>query len=197
MSQSDSAHPVSRRGFRVDLCPMDDDDLPFLTRSINDQDVNEGLTVIYPMNRKDEAKWVESLGAHRPDDIIFAVRLRGNPQIIGSIGLHHVKPFDRVATLGYYLGKEYWGKGYGTEAVMLIVEYAFNTLNLQKIAAEVYDFNKASLKCLDKCGFKEEGKFMRHRFRSGRYVDCYQLAVFREGFLLLWEKYKSEQTKGT
>jgi RimJ/RimL family protein N-acetyltransferase len=91
--------------------------------------------------------------------------------------------------------KEYWGKGYGTEAKMLLLHYAFDTLNLRKICSSVISFNERSHKYSLKCGYKEEGRRKAQLFRDGKYWDEIQLAVFRKDWLLLWKKFQAEQKK--
>lgn len=54
--------------------------------------------------------------------------------------------------------KNYWGRGYGTEALSLLIKYCFNTLNLYRVELEVFEFNKRAIKVYQKCGFKEEGQ---------------------------------------
>ena len=182
-----------RHGKRIYLGPVIKGDLPFLTVSINDPDVNQFLTVFAPMTEYDEEKWFSSLSDRKPGDIVLAIRLKETNEIIGTQGLHHISFRDGTATMGYYIGrKDLWGKGYGTEAQMVLLEYAFNTLNLHKVSAEVYDFNPRSKRCLEKCGYVVEGLQKEHRYRNGRRVDCYLLAVFKRNFLPLWKKYKKD-----
>jgi RimJ/RimL family protein N-acetyltransferase len=193
---SSSTPIVFRKGKRVYLSPMQKEDLPLITVWINDQEVNQYLTVAMPMTLQDEEKWFESLESDKPHHIILAIRLTDTNEIIGIQGLHKVSYRDGTAVMGYFIGrKDLWGQGYGTEAQMLLLEYAFNTLNLHKVSAEVYDFNPRSKKCLEKCGYVEEGIQREHRFRNGRRADCHLLAVFRKEFLPRWENYSAEFLK--
>jgi RimJ/RimL family protein N-acetyltransferase len=73
---------------------------------------------------------------------------------------------------------------------MLLLDYAFNTLNLHKICSNAYDFNKASQAYSKKCGYKVEAILKEHAFCNGRYVDQVVLAVFREDWLPLWKKFQ-------
>jgi RimJ/RimL family protein N-acetyltransferase len=180
-------------GSRIYLGPVFKEDLPSLTVWINDPEISQFLTVDEPMTEQDEEKWLTSLSDQKASNVVLAIRLVENNEIIGTIGLYHISFKDGTATMGYCIGrKDLWGKGYGTEAQMVLLEYAFNTLNLHKVSAEVYDFNPRSKRCLEKCGYVVEGVQKEHRYRNGRRVDCYMLAVFKKPFLRLWKKYREK-----
>ena len=91
---------------------------------------------------------------------VWAIELKENSKVIGSIGIHkdvkRENPKSRM--IGYALNEEYWGKGYATEALKLIIEYSFNVLNLDIVSAYHYSFNLRSKRVIEKCGFKFEGK---------------------------------------
>ena len=141
---------VFRMGKRIYLRPLSKEDIPLLAVWINDPEVNQYLKISHPMRLEDEMKFYESLG-ERKNDIIFAIVLKDTDDIIGTMGLHKIDHKNGLATTGSFIGrKDLWGKGYGTEAKMLLLEYAFNTLNLRKVCSIVYDFNERSKKCLKK-----------------------------------------------
>lgn len=184
---------IFRFGGRIYLSPVMREDIPKLTMWINDPELNQFLTVSEPMTEQGEEKWFAGLSDRKSGDIVLAIRLMENNEIIGIQGLHHISYKDGTAVMGYYIGrKDLWSKGYGTEAQMVLLEYAFNTLNLHKVSAEVYDFNPRSKRCLEKCGYVVEGLQKEHRYRKGRRADCYMLAVFKKNFLPLWKKYKKD-----
>ncbi|WP_297073691.1 GNAT family protein, partial [Thermococcus sp.] len=81
----------------------------------------------------------------------------------------------------YYLAPEERRKGYGTEVVKLLCEYAFRHLNLRKVWAKVHEDNKASIKVLEKNGFTLSGRFREHIWSDGRYIDE-----------LIYEKFRGE-----
>ncbi len=180
---------VFLHGKNVVLRPVEKSDVPNLVRWINDPDVRRFLNNSFPQNERDEEEWVSSL-SKKTNNIVFALEtLSGSP--IGVMGLHNIKWRDGVATTGAFIGeKEYWGKGLGSEAKLLLLDYAFNTLNLRKICSDVIAFNERSYKYSLKCGYKEEARLKSHIFRAGRYWDMILLAVFREDFESVWEKYQ-------
>lgn len=184
---------VFRMGKRIYLRPVLREDIPLITTWINDQEVHQFLEISAPMSPEDEMKWHESIGTKKETDVIFAIVLEKSDEIIGVMGLHHINHKDKTATTGSFIGrKDLWSKGYGTEAKMLVLEYAFNTLNLRKTCSAVYDFNGRSKRCLEKCGYVVEGCRKEQKFRNGRYCDEFLLAVFKTDFIPLWEKYKKK-----
>lgn len=189
----ESLRIVFRMGKRVYLRPILKEDVPLLTIWINDPEVHQFLKVNAPMSPEDELRWVESHSERKSTDISFGIVLVDTNELIGVMSLHKINHQHGTATTGSFIGrKDLWSKGYGTEAKMLVLEFAFNTLNLRKISSIVYDFNGRSKRCLEKCGYVVEGRKKEQQFRNGRYCDEFILAVFRDKFLPLWEKYKKK-----
>jgi RimJ/RimL family protein N-acetyltransferase len=192
-AMSDSNRIVFRIGKRVYLRPILKGDLAKITVWINDPEVTQFLMASYPQTPEDEEAWFKSLADRRGTEVVMAIVLVENDQIIGTMGLHHINDMHGTATTGSVIGsKEHWGKGYGTEAKMLLLEYAFNTLNLRKINSEVYSTNPRSKRCLEKCGYRTEGTFRKEKYRCGQYVDVIRMSVFKHRFLKIWKKYKAK-----
>lgn len=176
---------------RVVLRPVMREDVPLLIKWINDPDVRKYLSAYMPMMEADEDEWFENLHKRKPGDIILTIVVDG--KAIGTMGIHKIDTRNRTAETGALIGeKEYWGKGYGSEAKMLLLNYAFNTLNLRRIGSSLFEFNERSYKYSLKCGYKEEGRRRKRYFVDGKYWDEILLAVFREDWLPLWEKFAKE-----
>lgn len=184
---------VFRKGKRVYIRPVLREDLPQMTVWMNNQEMTQYLNAYLPMSPEDEVAWFEGIRARKPEDIVFAIVLVENNEMIGIMGLHHVEFRHGLASTGSFIGNnKYWGKGYGTEAKMLVLDYAFNTLNLRKICSAVWAFNKRSKRCLEKCGYREEGRRRQHKFVNGTYADELLMAVFKEDFIPLWKKFRKQ-----
>lgn len=85
------------------------------------------------------------------------------------IGMDHV---NRTSMLGIGIGdKSYWGRGYGTEAIRLLLEYSFNILNLHSVWLGTFEFNKRAIRCYQKVGFKEIGRRREARIIAGKKYD--------------------------
>jgi len=182
------------KGKRVVLRPLLESDIPSMLRWINDPEVNQYLCIYTPQMEQDQKNWLERVreSQKRGTDLVFAIET-SDGECIGNMGIHGISWKDRTATTGALIGEEeYWGKGYGTEAKMLLLDYAFNTLNLRKIYSSVIAFNGRSRAYSLKCGYKEEGVRKDHWYRKGQYWDEILLAVFKEDWLPLWKKFKEE-----
>jgi RimJ/RimL family protein N-acetyltransferase len=139
-----------------------------------------------------EKKWLERL-AERGNDVMLVIVLKGKTlaqdRPIGTMGLHGIDRVNGVATTGAAIGEEdCQGKGYGTEAKMLLLEYAFNTLNIRKVYSRVFSINPRSRAYSEKCGYVLEATLPNSHFRMGRYVDEHILAVYADQWRALWKK---------
>ncbi len=168
------------KGERVVLRPLEKEDIPILKRWINDPEVRKYLSAFTPQNNESEEKWVSSLSDSNTT-IVFMIMVNDKP--IGTMGIHHINWKDRHCTTGAMIGeKDYWGKGYGTEAKELLLEYIFNELNLNKVCSDVLEFNKRSRAYLKKSGYVFEGRRRKHIFKDGKYYDLILLAIFRNSW---------------
>lgn len=173
----------------VNLRPLQKSDIPTLTRWINDPDVREFITATFPATEKKEEEWFNKIGSD-DNDIILGIETKDG-FLIGIMGIHNIKWTDRVGTTGAIIGeKEYWGKGYGTDAKMTLLNYAFNTLNLHKICSGVIAFNGRSLQYSLHCGYKIEGRSRKQVFKKGKYWDMFLLGLFKSEWLPVWKRYQ-------
>ena len=118
---------------------------------------------------KNELKWLFEPGndVHR-----YAIVLADGDVMIGSISLHNIDHLNRNAFIGIFIGEEeHRGKGYGAEAIRLILGFGFNTLNLNNIMLSVDADNIAGIKCYKNVGFSEAGRRREWKFMEGKYVD--------------------------
>lgn len=109
----------------------------------------------------------ESAGTH----LYASVVLKSNGAIIGTVMIFN---FDREANhaeIGYVFHKDYWGKGYGTEAVNLLSKFAFESLMLRKLHARVVHVNRGSVHVLENNGFELEGEVKDYYFIEGKYYN--------------------------
>ena len=105
-------------------------------------------------------------------DHLFGIFLKENSKHIGNIKLGNVNPIHRFADIGIIIGaKECWGHGYATEAVRLLTNYAFNVLKLRKVIAGMVAVNESSYKVFLKAGYREVGRYAKHRLVDGVFVD--------------------------
>lgn len=158
-------------GERVYLRPVEMEDADRFVCWFNDPMVRLTLTSPFPCNRLKEREFLEKLYKDNRDVVLAVVAKEGDVHI-GVAGLHGMGLPNRSATFGIGIGeKEYWDKGFGTEATALMLRYGFESLNLHRIMLWVFDFNDRGLHIYQKLGFKEEGRKRESVFRGGRYQD--------------------------
>lgn len=189
-----SEHMAFRTGKLVYLRPFTKSDSETLQKWMNDQEVTQFLMRVFPITAREEDEWIENQGKDARNLAMAIVTVEGN-QLIGSIGLHGIDLINRTATTGTVIGeKDFWGKGYGTEAKMLLLDFAFNTLDLFVILSKVIAFNGRSLAYGKKCGYEEVGRIPNWIFRNGKRHDEVLLVVTKQTWLPLWNDYSKKNT---
>ena len=180
------------KGKLVQLRPVQRADISYFLQWFNDPEVIQYLGLYLPMTEMAEQKYIEDLGTTRSTtDARFVIEsINGaNVKPIGSVGLHCINSKDHNATFGIAIGdKNYWSKGYGTEAAVLIIRYGFEQLNLHRISSGAFSFNERSIKMHLKVGFKEEGRRRDVFFKNGAYCDEVMFGLLRED----WKKSSSK-----
>jgi RimJ/RimL family protein N-acetyltransferase len=151
---------------------------------INDREVTQFLMARYPWSLAAERDFVtEAAKRMEFGDARFAIETKDEGVHIGMCGLHRARPEDRNAELGIMIGdKSYWNGGYGTDTMLTLVRFAFEQMNLHKVALGVFDFNERAQKVYRRCGFVEEGRLREDVFQDGRYVDQVRMSVLRREF---------------
>jgi len=166
-------------GQRVYLRPLERTDAPLLQTWINDQDVIRNLLNFRPMNLQGEEEFLDKV-TRDPDLLILGIALRSDDRLIGNVVLHRIQSRDRQAGFGILIGeKAEWSRGYGTEATRLIVRYAFDVLNLNRVWLHVLEDNQRGQRAYEKVGFKVEGVLRQSAFREGRYLDTITMGILR------------------
>lgn len=113
------------------------------------------------------------------EKVEFAIEADG--RYVGRCGLYSIDRTARHAELGIGIGdREYWGRGYGREAVGLLLDYAFRLRNLRRVWLEVHADNERGIRAYKSCGFVEEGRMREHVWLGGRYVDNVIMGILRE-----------------
>lgn len=175
-------------GDKVYLSPMNSDDYLKYTEWLNDYDVAKGVNQYVNMiSINGEKEWLENA---INDKYTFAVVCMNNDELIGNISLMNVSNIDKTAELGIMIGnKKYHSCGYGSEAIIILLNYAFKHVNLNNIMLKVYSFNTGAIKAYEKCGFKTFGVWKNSHYFDGEYVDEIFMNVLKEDF------YKNEKVK--
>ncbi len=171
--QSAESAIVNIRGDLVALGPVSKDMVPLFCRWINDfgTQLRVGIPMPGPMTAEAEDGWYESVSTGT-DRYTFAIRELASMNVIGSTALHEIELRHRSASFGIMVGDpDARGRGYGTEATSLMLDYAFSILGLHSVHLTVYEFNVAGMKAYVKAGFRECGRLREATWFAGRWWD--------------------------
>lgn len=155
----------------VTLRPFEPDDAPRLAELANNENISRNLRDAFPhpYTLADAEKFIKTVNSRVPATV-FAIEWNG--EYVGNIGLHRCADAYRMtAEIGYFIGEPYWGKGIATEAVRLMTEFGFRELGLLRIHTGVFEYNPASMKVLEKCGYERDGVFKKAVLKNGKIWD--------------------------
>ena len=170
-------------GERVYLRLMEEEDIPYKVKWINDPEVRRTLNFDYPISKIGTKQWLNRVSSDstRKD---FMVCLKENDLPIGYCGLLNIDIRNSKAESYMGIGnKNYWGKGYGKEIRKLLLDYAFQELGLNRIYSYVWSKNEKMINLNKKVGFKIEGLLRADIFSHGEYRDRYIMSILKEDYL--------------
>jgi len=121
-------------------------------------------------------------GFENETDFVFAIRNKENGLIMGLIGIHHWDKANQKAEIGYWLGKEFWNKGYVTEVMAEVLAFGFKVLNLNKMFANFFPHNPASGRVMEKSGMKQEAVLKQEIYKNGKFLDFVRYSILKEDF---------------
>ncbi|MBF0370537.1 MAG: GNAT family N-acetyltransferase [Magnetococcales bacterium] len=187
---SDLASPVHLTGQRVCLRPVQITDLDRSLPWRNDPEIRDNV-LGYPgaVSREQEERWYQRILEERESNrLVLGVEDLSDGVLVGFIQLSDIDRHDRTAQLGLTIGeKSRQGRGLGREALGLMVDYAFDLLELNRIWIRVVAYNERALTLYRKMGFQDEGILRQHAFRWGSHHNVHLLglmaAEWREGGL--------------
>jgi ribosomal-protein-alanine N-acetyltransferase len=159
------------------LRPWREQDKLDLVLHANNRKIWRNLTDLFPhpYTEFDANVWLELANRDTPVThfaIEFAQQAVGGIGIITSAGIHRY-----TGKLGYWLGESMWGQGIATAAARVIVDFARNDLKLARLEAEVYEWNPASMRVLEKVGFQREAILRKSTFKDGKLIDSHLFAL--------------------
>lgn len=168
-------------GERLYLAPINPDDGVTFVKWLNDEAVAKDFGQYTRLvSSQSDLQWLfePSSGVHR-----YSIVLNDGDALIGHISLHDINHLNRNAFLGIFIGEqEHRGKGYGAEAIRLILGFGFNTMNLNNIMLSVHADNLAGIACYKKVGFREVGRRREWVFKNGKYIDVIYMDILAREF---------------
>jgi RimJ/RimL family protein N-acetyltransferase len=150
---------------------------------INNNEINQYLESRFRVQTLESVRsFIDAMNSS-PVDALFGIFLHDTQEHIGNIKIGNIDTFHRRAEVGLIIGKRAaWGKGYATEAIALITQYAFEELNLNKLFAGMYAENLGSYKAFIKCGWKHVGTLKEHCFSHGKYSDEFLVEICKSEY---------------
>lgn len=118
-----------------------------------------------------------------PNSVVFHIRTLQDNRLIGFVALHSIEWNNQAAMLAIGIGlSDYRGRGYGSESLELILNFAFNELNLYRVGLHVISNNGSAIRTYEAAGFVQEGVQRSSVFRDQQRIDCIHMGILREEY---------------
>lgn len=172
---------IKLAGERVSLSPVLLDDIPLIVKWANDFNISDGsgysdfVTSYNSMRDNIE----NDLKRERPS---FTIMKNDTKEIIGACRVFNTEYLHRTASASIIIDKPFQNKGYGEEALNLLLDYTYNYLNFYNILLTVYSFNAPAIKCYEKVGFKQIGKRTKARYLNNKWYDIIYMEMLKDDF---------------
>lgn len=160
------------------------EDLEMAKKFVNTPEVKQyvepGIPYLYTL--ANEEKWYEAISANS-DTYNFAIEDRKTGKYLGGCGVNEVDWKNSKVVVGIFIGaSEYRNKGYGTDAMKVLVKFIFEQMNINKVKLGAYSFNQRAIRCYEKVGFQVEGVLKEELFRNGKYHDIVEMSIFKKDY---------------
>jgi RimJ/RimL family protein N-acetyltransferase len=165
------------KGKKVVLRPIKMSDAPRFVKWFNDPEVGKFVSTRVK-DLKEEISYINNLKKDKAQHH-FCIDTNGGIHI-GSLALREVSKNNRSADLGIIIGdKSHWSKGYGSDAMAIVINFGFKKLKLHRIYLDVFSYNERAIKMYTKLGFKHEGNFRESYFWNGKFWDTYHMSILK------------------
>lgn len=152
-------------------------DVASLVEQANDRAVwrNLAATFPHPYTQADGESWI-SIAAQCAPSLHLCIEFEG--AVAGGIGIIAGSGIEaKTGQFGYWLGQKFWGRGIATDAARTLVRFARSSLNLVRLQAPVFEWNPASMRVLEKVGFRREAVMRKSVFKDGQIIDSVMFAL--------------------
>jgi len=169
-------------GKNIKLDSLIEDDIDIMTKWFNDVEFMRYYDMVpaIPKSKKDMIKLLEYYETSE-ERFIFAIRMLDSNNLIGVAGFDEILWTNGVATTFIGIGdKTIRGKGYGKEAMELLLDFGFNELNFHRIQLNVIEYNKTAIALYESVGFKREGAYREFIFRDGNRYDLLLYGMLKQ-----------------
>lgn len=163
----------------VTLRELKKSDRKLIAKYANNKKIWQNLRDImpHPYSLEDADMFLQMVAIEDP---VSTFAIEWNGKFVGICGLNlKLDIYRNTCEIGYWLAEPYWSKGITTRAVELLVEYAFNVLKKERVHTGVFEYNKASMRVLEKCGFVKEAVFKKALTKDGKLYNEVRYARIR------------------
>lgn len=135
-----------------------------------------------PLSIQQTRKWFEETSTDGYlSNYAFVIRTLVDDTLIGDIGLDGIRWNHRESFVGIGIGnRDYWGKGYGSDAMNILLRFAFQELNLERISLNVFEYNSRAIRSYEKAGFCYEGRVRQAINKAGKRWDLVYMGITKE-----------------
>lgn len=160
-------------GERVRLRAVEREDLPRYVAWLNDPELRGHLLVFAPLSLNDEERWFAGLGVDASRKVFAIDRAEGDGWVhVGGCGLERVDVRNGSCTVGIFLAApSERGQGTGSEALRLLLDFAFDEMRLHRVELEVFEHNAGARRVYERLGFIVEGQRRESAFKGGRFLS--------------------------
>lgn len=180
-----------KKNIRVYLRALEPEDYELLHKWRNDEEIGHYFsgTKLFT-STLNEKKWIEEKIFDKIN-VSCAICIKESEEFIGCVFLNNIDYVNRSGHCPTFIGeKDYWGKGYATEARILILKYAFYERGLERIWAHVTEDNGGSIKMHEKCGYKREGLLRKASYVDGQFKNYIVFSILRHEFEEVLKQYE-------
>lgn len=172
------------KGKKVILREYRKSDLDNLLKIMNEEEYKKNVVtrIPYPITYNDVQEDFNKISGHK-DYYDFAIESINEGKYIGECGIKSVDWKNRRTEIYIFLGKDYVGNGYGTDATKVLLDFIFNEMNLNKVKLTVLSINTRAIKSYKKCGFRIEGTLKSELFKEGSYQDLIIMGILKDDYL--------------
>lgn len=168
-------------GQKILLRPVKRNDSELLYKWINDKDLVHFNSPFKPISEIQHDEWLKKVLDERNDLIIFVIEEKDTHKVIGSCQLFNINWIHRSAELQIRIGdSNYFGRGFGVEAIETLCKFGFTELNLNRIYLNVFESNTRAIRAYEKAGFKLEGVMQEAAHIDGQFVNVHIMALLRD-----------------
>ena len=145
--------------------------------------LNTGVTRV--ISQKKEKEWIEKMQKEESgNEYFFDIHALAEDRLLGFVDLFIESWAARDTFVGIGIGeRDFWGKGYGTDAMRLILRYAFAELNLNRVSLGVFEYNPRAVRSYEKAGFQHEGRMRGVLYKEGKRWDMLFMGIQREEWM--------------